>query len=241
MKLVVFLILSFAISFFVSAKSVSVDINGMKLTYERAPRLASVLKQAAKQGEWYWPASKLFDNNTSEVELERQELISKLKLLLSDSGEKQTQVITDLLTQVESWQLKRRISMRIDYDLARIREQYNPRLTESQYLLKVAIRPDFVHVFGASHALAEMTHLPGAHISKYLQDDDLDCHADADYVYVIAPYGEVEKVNRSYWSRKHYELAPGAEVFLPLPENLFTGDVEELNERIASLAMHRVK
>ncbi|MBE1298349.1 MAG: hypothetical protein GJ680_00360 [Alteromonadaceae bacterium] len=241
MKFLLITILSLFISFFASAKSVTIDINGMKLTYDKAPRLSSVLKQAVKQGDWYWPSSKLFDNKTTEIESERQEIISELKLLLSDSSERQTQVITDLLTQVESWQLMRRISMRIDYDLARIKEQFNPRLIESHYLLRVAARPEIVNVFGTSHALAEMPHLPGAHISVYLQDDDLDCHADSDYVYVITPYGKVDKVNRSYWSNERYELAPGAEVYLPLPESLFSSEVESLNQRIVSLAMHRVK
>lgn len=240
MKFLLITFLSLAISFYASAKPVDININGMKLTYDKAPRLSSVLKQAVKQGEWYWPASKLFDNKTTEIESERQEIISELKLLLSDSSERQTQVITDLLTQVGSWQLMRRISMRIDYDLARIKERFNPRLIESQYLLKVATRPEIVNVFGTPHALAEMPHIAGADISMYLQDDDLDCHADADFVYVITPYGEVDKVNRSYWSNEHYELAPGAEVFLPLPENLFSSDVESLNQRIASLAMHRI-
>ncbi|MEG3765343.1 capsule biosynthesis GfcC D2 domain-containing protein [Alteromonas sp. 14N.309.X.WAT.G.H12] len=222
--------------------SVNVTVNGQQFRYLNPVRLSIVLHTVGQNGQWYWPACVIYSAKSDEVEAQRQEILQDIDALafaLEPSDEKAI-ALSALRQQVENWKLAKRLPVDIDYDVARLNTAENPMLQPGDYILTLRGRPQEVWLSG-------LVKTPGAYEfqgmltpSEYAEGIARRADADPDYVYVISPRGEVVKQNIAYWGKSFSKVMPGSQIYVPLFSWLLSPDVDELNRKIAELAVHRV-
>jgi len=220
----------------------NITVNGSLFSFKNQPRLSEVLAPVALKNDWYWSASTLHKLGNAEINEKRDEVIIKLKqILMNSSGKpKEQNSIATLISQIRQWKLAERIPLAIDYDLARAKASLNPLFDEGDYLLNLVERPDSLYVFGALFSETMITHKDAADVSDYLLGISLPANADKDYVYVIQADGKTMRVPYAYWNRGHQEIMPGSQLYIPFKTQLFSSDIEKINEQIVFLAVNRI-
>ncbi|MCS4308797.1 hypothetical protein M2404_003159 [Rheinheimera pacifica] len=222
--------------------AVTVDINGNRRQFDANPRLHEVLAPVALQSNWYWPAAALYQLNSDQPEQLRQQLLQQIAQLKQQNAADSDFFTTmeSLERQLASWRLAKRIAMPIDYDLARVRPEFNPRFDNGAYLLQLKQRPASVYLFGALSSEMTVTHRGAAAAADYIISAQPTPLADVAELILLQPNGKVQAAGAAYWNHAHIEAMPGAQVFIPLQSQLFSSQLDILNKRLLELASHRV-
>jgi len=218
-------------------------INQQPYVFTNEPRLVEVLAPMAAQQNWYWPAVALYEIDNSELEQTRQGLLKQLSTLAKVQLHKDPQntfAIEQLVADIASWSLARRLPIAIDYDLARIKPAANPQFTQGKFLLHLAPRSKVVHVFGAVNYSQHLAHLAHANVGQYKTQQSLTDLADKDYVIIIQADGRVVNAPLAYWNKTHQEVMPGSQIFVPFKDSLFSPELSKINQQILKLAVNRV-
>jgi hypothetical protein len=220
---------------------VSIKINDETLRYPENTRLAEVLAPVALQQHWYWPSSALFKLNTSEPQQLRMQIFQHITALQGTwhADRAKLEALSRLRQQLEGWQLAKRIAIKLDYDLARTRVEFNPQFDAGEYLMILSLRPTDIRVFGLITAENIMQHKGATEVSSYLDNLPLLTGADKSTLYVIQRDGRVIKTAVGYWNRQHQELMPGSQVFVPFDDS-WSSELAQLNQLIVQLAVDRV-
>ena len=217
---------------------VDISINDKNIIYDANPRLAEVLETVANDMPWYWPSAQLFKLKVTEVELQRQALI---KLLEQNEGsDEQAIAHRTLMKQIKSWHLGDRISIKIDYDLARYSLNYNPRIENGKYLLTLSKRPTKLEVFGAVAAPISITYVENKCVKDLLNSITRLENADLNQVYIIAPTGKIDIAPVAYWNHHCVIPMPGSAIYIPLQENQWFEHAKIINQKVSSLALNRI-
>lgn len=222
--------------------AINVDVNGQQFRYLNPVRLSLVLRQFADKGDWYWPACTIYNADATEIEAKRQAVIKQIDALVYELRPRDEKAIAlaALRRQVESWTLAKRLPVSVNYDAARLDIKQNPMLQEGNYLLRLTGRPGVVWMSG-------MVKTPGAYEYQssrspyhYASGIAMRDYADPDFVYVISPEGDISKHNIAYWNKSYAQIIPGSQIYAPLFTWLLSPDVDELNQAVVELAVHRV-
>lgn len=221
---------------------VSVQINNQQFHYIEAPRLANILEPVSADKRWYWPAAALYRLDSQKPEQMRENTLLSLQQLLGRWQEKPERKATvlRLIRELENWQLAERVLVTVDYDLARVKPEFNPQLDNGRYLLRLKTRPDAVYAYGMITFPQRLAHQGATPAYEYLHGLTFSAGADSKKLYVIQSDGRVEFVDNSYWNRQHLEIMPGGQLFIPFADEWFSSLAENINQQIAELARHRV-
>lgn len=222
--------------------TVTVEINGSHYQFDTNPRLNEVLAPVALQSNWYWPAAALYRLDSSEPEQLRQQVLQQIAQLKQHNAADSDLVTTlqSLERQVAAWRLAKRIAKPIDYDFARVRPDLNPRFDNGVYLLQLKQRPGNVYLFGALNSEMTVTHRGAAPAADYMLSAQPTALANLAELVLLQPDGKVQTAGAAYWNHAHIEAMPGAQVFIPLQSQLFSSQLDILNQRLLELASHRV-
>lgn len=222
--------------------TVQVDVNGERFQFDGNPRMNEVLAPVALQQHWYWPASSLYKLDSTEPEQLRQKILQQIAELKQyyQTDEDLVSTLQSIERQVIGWRLAKRILTPVDYDLARIQPQYNPRFDEGHYLLQLKLRPNSIYVFGAVSHASSVTHRGAIPVADYLSAVAVATAADSEQLTLLQTDGTVRTAGTEYWNREHIEAMPGAQLFVPVKTKLFDAQLQQLNKDLPNLATHRV-
>ena len=227
---------------FTARSAVQVTVDNKLYQYDNKPRLAEVLAPVALERNWYWPAAALYKLDSPEPEQLRAELLAQIAQLLlqyaDDAAMQQT--LHAIKTQLTSWRLAKRIAINIDYDAARIKPELNPRLDDGNYLLQLSMRPTRVYPFGAISTGSAITHQSAVALVSYAPAVQTAAQADLTKWWMLQPDGTTQAIGVAAWNQAYGEVMPGAQLFVPLKTALFNPQIEQLNQRLIELAVHRV-
>jgi hypothetical protein len=220
---------------------VSININDERFNYPGDTRLADVLAPVALQKHWYWPGSALFKLNSTDPQQLRSQIFQRMATLqaLWHGEQSKLEALSNLRQQLDSWQLAKRIDIKIDYDLARTNAEFNPQFDAGEYLLLLKLRPTDIRIFGLIATENKLKHRDAIDVSRYLDKLSLLPGADKSTVYIIQSDGRVFEAPIAYWNRQHQELMPGSQVFVPFDDS-WSSDLAQLNKLIVQLAADRV-
>lgn len=221
--------------------AVHIQINEQQYRYNEPVRLAQVLAPVANAQPWYWPASRVFDLS-KDVESQRQDviaLIDELTVALEPNNSR-AMALRALRQQIEGWQLAHRVQMPVNFDLARLSAPHNPQFQPGRYQLTLTPRPQVVYLSGLVQQPGPYQYQAMANSAQYTQAVALRDDAEPDFVYVIAPTGEIRKLGTAYWNRDYASVMPGSQIFVPVFSYLLTPSLSELNQKVAELAVNRV-
>lgn len=220
--------------------SVEIQYAGNSLKFNANPRLSSVLGRVMVSTDFYWHGSSLYRLNSSESKAARQMLLKELDSVLSKTGSKTSKyaALLKIKEQVSNWQVADKLSVELDYDLIRIREELDPRLDDGEYLLHLPFRAYDINVVGAVETTGKFPHIAATSVKAYFDNKNIKRldYADYEFAYVIHPDGSYKKVSLSAYNQEHVEVAPGGTIYVPIKELPFDSTNEELNERVAKLA-----
>lgn len=246
--------------------SVTVEINNSTYVFDSEPRVSEVLARVALKQNWYWPASKLYRlektdlngfhlnetglnstsldtskvKNHSPEEL-RATVLQQLAQLQQSAQPALQPQLTALQLQVTGWQLAKRVFIPIDYDLARAQAPFNPRFEPGIYKLQLVERPDSVVFWGAVAKTSTLVHRGATAVADYLPAIDRPAYADLSLAYIIQPDGKLIKTGVASWNRQHVEAMPGAQVYIPFASEWFGSELDNLNQNLLALALYRVE
>jgi hypothetical protein len=231
------------ISFNAVNASVNVKVNKEQYSFSHEPQLVEVLAPIASQQKWYWPRAALYQTGNKSLEETRQLLLISLTNLIDHYQSKKPELAMSLIqlqTAISSWRLGKRLSIKIDYDLARIDASANPRIPKGEYILDLTLRMDSVQLFGAVNNTINVPHLAHSDVSEYITNNILTSLANQDIVMLIQADGREISTPVSYWNKGHQEAMPGSQIFIPFKESLFQPEFGLINQRIMTLALNRV-
>ena len=223
--------------------AVTVTVKQQQYVFAHEPSLVEVLAPIANHKNWYWPAVALYQADDTKLENIRISLLNNLSTLANRYKTDEPEIaksLEQLQTAIASWRLARRLSIPIDYDLARIVAAVNPRISKGQYILNLTPRMDTVQLFGAVNNSGDMTHLGHADISEYITSHTRGDLANKDYVMLIQADGREVKAPVAYWNKAHQGVMPGSQIFVPFKESFFYPEWSTVNQQIMTLAPNRV-
>jgi hypothetical protein len=238
------LILLGSITFNTVMASVTVAVKGKQLVFAHEPRLVEVLAPIAHNDNWYWPSAALYQANDVQLEEMRQLLLNKLTNQIERYRAEEPETaksLTQLHKTITSWRIARRLPIKIDYDLARIKTSANPRLPRGKYILELAPRMKTVQLFGAVKKTSNLPHLRHADVSKYIPHQTRTNLADKSYVVLIQADGREINAPVAYWNKAHQEAMPRSQIYVPFKTSLFNSEFTSINQQIKTLALHRVR
>jgi hypothetical protein len=224
--------------------SVTVQMKQETYIFEHPPHLSKVLAPIASQENWYWPSAALYQPENIQLEKTRQLLLNNLTTLLKRYATDKPKIafsLEQLQAKITGWRLAKRLPIKIDYDLARIKDAANPQLPSGTYILDLTPRMNTVQLFGAVNNTGNVPHLAHADVSKYITQQTLSDLADKDYVMIIQADGRKIKAPSAYWNKAHQEVMPGSELFVPFKQSIFTPEFAAINQQIMSLVLNRVR
>ncbi len=219
---------------------VSITLNDKLYVFNERPRLAQVLAPVALLDNWYWPATKVFKLDTPEPEQQRQALLALISRLKMQAKPELAAALGQLATEIAGWQVAQRVSLKVDYDLARISLAHNPRFDAGRYQLMLTARPNSLLVNGALTQPTVVGHVGAGHLAVYLTQLDMSPAADKQRLWLIQPDGAVRQVIVQHWGRERVEAMPGAQLIVPFSSHFFTADLAELNQQLLALAVNRM-
>ena len=230
---------SMAFSYAPSAEVVVITEQGAR-SFSEHVSLSHVLSQSNKLDKVYWPSAGLYQAS-SELDNLRAELIYTIASLRQDTNNVHlATALPHLKKEVMSWQLAQRAPILVDYDFSRLYPKFNPNLPSGKYLLSLPMRGTQVKIFGAVTKPALLMHQPQVGVSSYLADVILEGYAELDWVYVNNYSSELIKAPIAYWNRKHVEVMPGGELYVPFRQSVFESRYQKINELVSQLSVNKV-
>lgn len=227
----------------VTSANVTVKWNEVDYTFDSTVRLTDVLSKLELNTKIYWPSAALFIPNDVALEKARQSSLSYLNLLAShlpSDTHEHKRVFTNLTNELQLWYLANRLSVKIDYDLARISAAHNPQFDDGYYVVSLHERQKSVEIIGAVTKTVEAKHLPHTDVSEYLSSANISSLANKNTVTIIQADGRIIEAPTAYWNRQHQEVMPGSIIYVPFKESLFTPQYAELNQLVVALAKNRL-
>ena len=219
---------------------VRITVNNTLYMYKTPPSMVEVLTPVALNENWYWSASKLYQLPAAEIEQERAELLAELDALKAGLDAEAQDAINALQYFMRQWRLAKRILLPIDYDRARLATDFNRRFDHGEYILQLSRRPSTVTFWGALQATTTLNHKGVSAIADYIPALPLSPFADANTVWLVQPHGVVAEVGVARWNTQHVEAMPGAFVYVPFAFGWFNAEMQQLNQRLVALSLHRV-
>lgn len=225
-----------------NAAQLSFNVQNTIITFDEPVKLADVLAKLPEPHSTYWAGAGVYELDSVKAEKLRAEIMSLLASLIREqsSGSERYALLSDLYREISDWQLMRRLNIDVDYDQARLNPKRNPGFVAGRYYIKAKPSIQHVSVVGQIDAQASLAFSNSATVSDYLDSVQPKESADNDFVYVIEPNGNVTKQGVAYWNDTHYKPMPGSVIFLPLQTDLFSDDIELLNDKVARLLQHRM-
>ncbi len=219
---------------------VSVQINENLYHFSELPRIDEVLAHQALEHNWYWPSTALFELGDLDLESRRKVILAKLdKLKTNHLAEQQIfDAISNLQSQINQWQLAKRIILPINYDLARISPENNPRFEAGNYLLKLQLRSESITAFGLVKMPTTIEHKGGSSFNYYVTDMKILSVANNSELYIIQPDGKVNKAGYAYFNQSSPDIMPGSRIFVPFKSELFSTELDAINQEIVELAIN---
>lgn len=229
-------------SLFADDNMVSIMINKQTYQFDRPIRLSSVLSIVADNGDWYWPSASAFDLSNPEAERQKEIALSEIRTLLTqfDEDSETHAALKNLYEQVASWTVSTRIDMPISYNRARLFFEDNPMFQPGKYWIRLNGRPNVVHFSGAVVKPGAYQHQSDTSVYTAVHTVKKAVDADRSHVYVIDPMGDIKEKGIAYWNIDFAQIMPGSQVYVPISSELFSDKLEQLNKRVAALAVHRV-
>jgi hypothetical protein len=235
--LIVLLLISLASKTLASTK---IHYNEQELAFDTSPRLSDVLAKIPNKPLVYWPAATLYLKSKGTLEVTRRKAISKLAI---QSTNKQTSnMLKRLERDITSWKLGKRMSVSLDYDLARTVNAHNPVITKGNYILKAGPRSKVINIFGAINSDVKQVQLHRNHtpVSDYINNNMLSTHADKKRVILIQADGRIIQISTLDWNKKTLEIMPGSQIYIPFKTTFWDSHAKSLNQQIVTLAANRV-
>ncbi len=225
-----------------NAAQLSFNAQNTIITFDEPVKLADVLAKLPEPHSTYWAGAGVYELDSVKAEGLRAETMSLLASLIREqsSGSERYILLSDLYREISDWQLMRRLNIDVDYDQARLNPKRNPGFIAGRYYIKAKPSTQHVSVVGQIDAQASLAFSNTATVRDYLDGVQPKESADNDFVYVIEPNGNVTKQGVAYWNDTHYKPMPGSVIFLPLQTDLFSDDIELLNDKVARLLQHRM-
>ena len=146
----------------------------------------------------------------------------------------------NIINQIGSWELADRIKVEIDFELARISAQHNPRLESGEYQLILSERPSNLYIFGAIEKPINTHYIDNTCVKDILSSLKFMHLADLSFIYIISPRGKVGKYGIANWNNECVLPMPGSTIYIPLQERLFSNQEKIINRKIVELATNRV-
>lgn len=120
-------------------------------------------------------------------------------------------------------------------------EPRSNRVVSAGDRLLFPVRPDTVSITGAVRADCVLPFVGLRGAAGYVADCPRHADADADWLYVIQPDGQVLRRGIALWNRDHAQpLAPGARIFVPLRADMLRERAERLNGEFAAFLATQV-
>jgi len=225
-----------------ASANVTVMVNKQVFEFEQPVRLNAVLAPVANSAQWYWPVSSVYNLNLTEAEREKESVLSEIRRLLGvyKNDNDMYHTLASLYEQVALWTVATRIPMSVSYNRARLFPQDNPQFKEGKYLIRISPRPDVIHVSGAVLKPGAYKHSGNTSIYTIANSVAVQEEADDSFVNIITPMGQVEKKGIAYWNVDFSQIMPGSQIYVPISPRYFDSALEQLNDRIANLAVHRI-
>ena len=223
------------------AADVTFNIAGQLFGFEQPVKLAGILS-IVKDKPTYWANAAVFELNDRKVEQMRAEVLTELAQLIRDTspGSHDYKVLSRWYSEIGSWRMMRRLNITVDYDQARLNPKRNPQFNEGDYYIRLKPRTPSITLSGMVKKPLSLAFDTELTVADYVDNAELSEDAHRDYVYVLEPNGKVTKVGIAYWNRQFYQPMPGSEIFVPLQDSLFFDRIDDLNNRIAHLMIHRM-
>lgn len=232
----------FMVSAWTTQAAVTVRLPAKDLTFEQAPRLSDVLSYTAEDRHTYWPAAALFRQDEA-LSLQHQQFLAELLRLHSwfeQRGQLAFAEEVQLLHQdMAQWQVARRQPVRVHPDLARWQIHYNPRLDAGDYLLRYGPRAESIFTGGLYHQTS-LAYRPATPVSKYLDVSLFGRLADRNYIWVLSPSGDIQRVGIRAWNDEPVQVMPGSLLLVLFHEKRLPTGFRHLNQQLFELAKHRV-
>ncbi|MDO6566463.1 capsule biosynthesis GfcC family protein [Alteromonas sp. 1_MG-2023] len=224
------------------AQVTTIIINKQSYEFAQPIRLNSVLSIVAEAGDWYWPASGIYNLNDAYAEREKDAVLSDIRIVMKGySADSDTyQALENLYQQISSWTVSTRVITPISYNRARLIADENPMFQPGRYLLRISPRPSVVHFSGLVLKPGAYEHSSDLSIFSVVKSVTKAPDADKSHVFVVTPTGDIEKRGIAYWNLDYSQLMPGSQVYVPITGQIFSSALDELNTRIANLAVHRI-
>lgn len=225
-----------------NAAQLSFNVQNTIITFDEPVKLADVLAKLPDPHSTYWAGAGVYELDSVKAEKLRAETMSLLASLIREqsSGSERHTLLSNLYREISDWQLMRRLNINVDYDQARLNPKRNPGFIAGRYYIKAKPSIQHVSVVGQIDTKARLVFSNAATVSDYLNSVQPKASADNDFAYVIEPNGRVTKQGVAYWNDTHYKPMPGSVIFLPLQTDLFSDDIELLNDKVARLLQHRM-
>ena len=225
-----------------TAAQLSFNAQNTIITFDKPVKLAEVLATLPDPHSVYWAGAEVYELDSPKAEAQRAEVMQLLANLIrrQSSGSARHTLLSDLYRDVSDWHLMRRLNIDVDFDQARLNPKRNPGFVSGRYYIKAKPSMQSVSLVGQIGAQQTLAFNNASTVHDYLQQAKPADSADNDYVYVIEPDGKVSKQGIAYWNNTHYKPMPGSVIYLPLQTDLFSDDIEQLNDHIASLLQHRM-
>ncbi|GAB3520367.1 capsule biosynthesis GfcC family protein [Photobacterium alginatilyticum] len=206
-----------------------VNINQLPLSQEQTKLVSS--------NDIFWTGAALFERFPHP---QKQRVVNQLKQLASvgkrEWEEEQSQAAFKLAAYIENLKVGQRIFTPLDYDIVRIEPAKNP-LVNNDMTLVLPSRPSTVLITGAVTEPKVVSWQERGNANSYLKHAVTLNNSANSEVWVIQPDGQVEQHPIAYWNQKHFEIAPGATIYLgfsSLPDEFNT-----INEDIVNLLRNR--
>jgi hypothetical protein len=144
--------------------------------------------------------------------------------------------LAETATRLEAWlttlPVTGRIPTQLDGRRLEVAPEANLPVRDGDHLV-YPLRPDTVSVVGAVETPCRLPHMALREAADYLRECPTQ-GADADVLYVIQPDGQVAQIGIAAWNRSPAQaLAPGAVLYVPLPERALRRIDPDFNREFA--------
>lgn len=208
------------------------------LTFKTAPRVDELVINALKVTQQSavnidWLSSALFDVSTPYHK--KQQVLVALEHQEALADEHHKEQWRQLQAELRKRSFARRMFTPLDPDITRITPNQNPRLS-GQWLLKLHSWPTTVSVLGNVKLSDQITWQPRTDARYYLNKLGL-VDKDTSQVWVIQSDGHASLHNIAYWNYQFQNIAPGATIYVPLPNKKTTlyPQLSDVNHAVVDL------
>lgn len=211
--------------------------NAQPLPWAEGMRLSQLTSAANVDPQAWYQGSQLYRESAKPAQLKlKAGLLFDLQTALARTAAVQNEntlaLLERLRTQVDSYTVTGRVPAQMNPLKQRFLSD-NPLLEAGDQLLYVA-RSEQVWVTGAVAGDCALPFVPGNAPTAYLDQCARHAAADVDYVYLIQPDGQVQRIGAASWNEERAWVANGAIIYVPLRGASTSAVVAEFNRDMAA-------